>query len=100
MECNHFHRLPKFCVDTIAYMPYTHKTKKRSKIRVLHIGARAQEILTPCLEKCKQLFMTCYGIHRNHTQPLSVFLCLPQKTTVARNPKRWYNYVLAGMEFP
>jgi integrase len=34
------------------YSPYTHKTKKRGKIRQLPIGPRAQAILLPYLEKC------------------------------------------------
>ena len=35
------------------YTPFTHKTKKRGKIRMLPIGPRAQKILKPYLERCK-----------------------------------------------
>ena len=35
------------------YTPFTHKTKKRGKIRELPIGPRAQRILLPYLDRCK-----------------------------------------------
>ena len=35
------------------YTPFTHKTKKRGKTRMLPIGPRAQEILKPYLEQSK-----------------------------------------------
>ena len=35
------------------YAPFTHKTKHKGKTRVLPIGPRAQQILLPYLEKCK-----------------------------------------------
>ena len=36
------------------YTPFTHKTEKRGKIRILPIGPRAQKILKPYLERCKE----------------------------------------------
>ena len=35
------------------YTPFTHKTKYRGKTRVIPIGPRAQQILAPYLERCK-----------------------------------------------
>jgi integrase len=35
------------------YAPFTHKTKHKGRTRVLPIGPRAQQILLPYLEKCK-----------------------------------------------
>jgi len=35
------------------YKPFTHKTKKRGKIRELPIGPKAQQVLKPYLDKCK-----------------------------------------------
>ena len=40
--------------DVWVYMPYTHKTKKRGKARILHIGPKAQQILAPYFEKCNE----------------------------------------------
>ena len=34
------------------YMPYTHKTQHRGKVRMLPIGPKAQEILQKYLDKC------------------------------------------------
>ena len=34
------------------YIPFTHKTKKRGKIRELPIGPKAQQILLPYFETC------------------------------------------------
>ena len=36
------------------YTPFTHKMAKRGKIRELPIGPRAQKILMPYLEQCKE----------------------------------------------
>jgi integrase len=36
------------------YSPFTHKTKKRGKIRELPIGPKAQQILLPYLDRCKK----------------------------------------------
>ena len=52
--------------DVWKYMPFDHKTKKRGKVRVLHIGPRAQKILADHLERCKNdptgyLFTNCKG---------------------------------------
>ena len=35
------------------YVPFTHKTKKRGKSRELYIGPRAQKVLAPHLDRCK-----------------------------------------------
>ena len=34
------------------YVPYTHKTKYRGKVRMLPIGPKAQQILLPYIERC------------------------------------------------
>jgi integrase len=34
------------------YTPFTHKTKKRGKIRVLHLGPRSQQILKAYVDRC------------------------------------------------
>jgi len=52
------------------YSPFTYKTKKKdeesNRVRQLHIGPKAQEILTPYLEQCKEdptqfVFVQCNG---------------------------------------
>jgi len=48
------------------YTPFTHKTKKRGKIRELPIGPKAQQILKPYIERCKDnpeqfIFVTSRG---------------------------------------
>jgi integrase len=57
------------------YTPFTHKTKKRGKIRELPIGPKAQQILQPHIDRCKDdpeqfIFKTprgsqCYGGYYN-----------------------------------
>ena len=40
--------------DVWKYTPFKHKTEKRGKTRILPIGPRAQKILKPYLERCKE----------------------------------------------
>ena len=40
--------------DVWKYVPFTHKTKKKGKVRMLPIGPRAQEILKPYLDRCNE----------------------------------------------
>ena len=39
--------------DVWVYTPFTHKTKKRGKARILYIGPKVQKVLRPYLEQCK-----------------------------------------------
>ena len=40
--------------DVWKYTPFTHKTKSRGKTRELPIGPKAQQILKPYIERCKE----------------------------------------------
>jgi len=53
------------------YIPFTHKTKKRGKVRELPIGPKAQKLLIPYLDRCRSnpeqfIFTGCAGrqLHR------------------------------------
>jgi integrase len=46
------------------YVPFTHKSKKRGKKRIIYLGPKSQQILQPYLDKCTDqtefVFMTSH----------------------------------------
>jgi integrase len=46
------------------YVPFTHKSKKRGKKRIIYLGPKSQQILKPYLDKCTDqtefVFMTSH----------------------------------------